>query len=201
MSKKRMEWTDSRLRLLIFFVVGVSVLLIYLWIFFMSRLCEKNQSTEFAGDQIAWCDAFRDDRYYMYATDNDSVLYSITDREIKNSGFSPFCRFYYSVTDRECGANGYFEVKKDGKLVSITSTFANLTAASDYCVESFDSVYINGVVVPDCFVYESDNLSVSDVANGSDIIIDKYIISRQHGLIYFRNSDGKIYLRRFDNAG
>lgn len=59
------------------------------------------------------------------------------------------------------------------------------------------AVKINGVELNDCLIADSINSHATYQSNKSEPNVDKFIISKQYGLVYFRFNDGTEFFPKF----
>lgn len=115
--------------------------------------------------------------------------------------------YTYKLSMTEDSIKGHFSISKllgyDTPMVRAklndfhTFSGVNRGILDGYLPLKTDTVHIDGVVLDDCMVFDSSNSVYDDDDTCSVRRIDKYIISKQHGLVYYRFEDGTYYSRRF----
>ena len=133
----------------------------------------------------------RKNRFFIHYIDN-----YFGDRYEANSGY------YYVIISGENQIDGDFGIKKfidcDSIFFSayLGSLFTNGLKgfSNSYRPISTDSCNINGDIYDNCIIVDDKN---AHYINDSRII-DKFIITQNYGLIYYRYTNGTEFFRKFD---
>lgn len=139
-------------------------------------------------------------KLYMisHSTANSTNPFYISSGPSSTYRANSFYSFEIETTPKEILGSCFIEKRKGEDFLYIESDLGAMRGQA-YIPQDVSSIELKGRVFDNCIVFEiGKNLkSIREWVEFGNPLIEKYIISRDYGLLYFKMNDGEEYFRKF----
>lgn len=178
-----------------------------------ANTCLYLDYTRLSDDEVAWVKCYNySSKITFYSTDGQKATMEYLDRQIENSyplfnkawaygssTYTAFAHYTYNVNVNNKMIDGFFSIRKVEDSLPPYAWYSLGHLYSRYSAPlSTQTFEMNGLEFKDCFVADLSNSEYGDnKGEVSDDDVEKFVISKRYGLIYFKLRNGTEFCRRF----